>query len=96
MSDEPVSQDDVSKDELTQALAYALWRNWHLRMKARRLDDARLWAGAVAGHLERCGWRVVRRPERAAHRTPDGPQPSAGPVSMGRSGSADQSSSESS
>lgn len=65
-----MSSEPVPDDELIQAIAYALWRNYHLRMKQRRLDDAGLWAGAVAEHLRRCGWTVVRPAPRDGHRTP--------------------------
>lgn len=61
----------VSGEELTQAIADALWRNWHLRMKRRSLDDAKLWEGAVTRHLRLCEWEVTQPPPKALHKSPD-------------------------
>lgn len=60
----------VDRQQLTEAIAHALWRNYHLRLKRQSLDDARLCADKVAEHLNRCGMIVLRDDPARLHSTP--------------------------
>jgi hypothetical protein len=61
---------EITKNELIEVIAFALWRSLDLRLRRRSLDDARLWARRVVEHLELCGIEWARRPPVPPHSTP--------------------------
>lgn len=61
----------VDDNRLTEIIAHALWRNYHLRMRHKRLDNARLLATEVTRHLHICRCIVVRPEPGKLHSTPE-------------------------
>jgi hypothetical protein len=64
---------DLDRTDLESMVAYALWRRPDLRPKKRSLDDARIWATVVVGHLELCGVRWSKPAPKPLHTTPEAP-----------------------
>ena len=61
---------DLTRHELIELIAFALWRQIDLRPRRRSLDDARLWAEKVVEQLERSGISWTRDAPPPPHRTP--------------------------
>ncbi|MDA1132965.1 MAG: hypothetical protein O2905_07050 [Proteobacteria bacterium] len=68
MDDEP--RLPLARADLEEMIAYALWRRLDLRPRKRSLDDTRIWARAVADHLELCGVTWSRSPPIRPHSMP--------------------------
>jgi hypothetical protein len=60
----------VTRDELVEIIAYAVWRSSHLRPRRRDLDEARLWAAEIVRQLELCRIEWSRRPPPPPPATP--------------------------
>lgn len=60
----------LSKDELIDLVAFALWHHRQLRPRHESLAELRLWARVVVEHLETAGVVWSRRPSPPPHRTP--------------------------
>ena len=61
----------VDEYDLTEAIAYALWRNHQARPRRKSLDETRHYARTVVAHLKLCGMSVVQRDPRPLHKTPE-------------------------
>ena len=59
----------ADKDDISDMIAYALWRNWKLRPAKRDLAATREWAKRVTAHLELCGVEWSRKPPNQPHGT---------------------------
>lgn len=59
----------LSRDELREIIAYALWRSLDLRPQKRSLDDARIWAKHIVDHLELCRVEWKKKPPLGPHST---------------------------
>ena len=54
----------MDREELTETIAFALWKRMDLRPKKRSLDDARRWAEQVVDHLDLCGVECRKLPPK--------------------------------
>lgn len=61
----------VDDHRLTEAIAYALWKNHQKRPRKKSLDETRFYAGFIVEHLRRCGMLVVRHSVANPHSTPE-------------------------
>ena len=61
---------EMDRHELTEVIAYALWKNHRMRPQKKSLDQSRIWAKAVVAHLELCRIEFKRLPPRPWHDTP--------------------------
>lgn len=61
----------VDDHRLTEAIAFALWKNHQLRPRRKSLDETRFYAGLVVDHLKRCGMVVLRNTQPNLHSTPE-------------------------
>jgi len=59
-----------AQEELVDIIAYALWRNAHLRPRKPTLDETRIWARAVVEHMACCGVECSTKPSAKLHHTP--------------------------
>ena len=58
---------DQLRDDVTDMIAYALWRHWKLRPSRRDLAATRQWAAYATDHLKLCGIEWIRRPPDKSH-----------------------------
>ena len=59
--------DNDLHDDITDMIAYALWRHWKLRPASRNLSETRRWARYATAHLELCGIEWTRKPPPKGH-----------------------------
>jgi hypothetical protein len=55
------------RNEVTDMIAYALWRHWKLRPPERDLSATRRWARCATDHLDLCGIEWTRKPPAKYH-----------------------------
>ncbi len=55
------------RDDVTDMIAYALWRHWKLRPPERDLSATRRWARYATAHLDLCGIEWIRKPPAKCH-----------------------------
>ncbi len=64
--DTDVRENDL-RDDITDMIAYALWRHWKLRPPKRNLSATRRWARYATAHLDLCGIEWTRKPPAKSH-----------------------------
>jgi hypothetical protein len=60
-------QNDDLRDDITDMIAYALWRHWKQRPPKRDLSATRRWAMYVTAHLDLCGIDWTQKPPDKCH-----------------------------
>ncbi len=61
------SRENDLRDDVTDMIAYALWRHWKLRPAKRDLSATRRWARYATAHLDLCGIEWTRKPPAKCH-----------------------------
>jgi hypothetical protein len=60
-------QGDALQDDVTDIIAYALWRHWKQRPPKRDLSATKRWARYVTAHLSLCGIEWRQKPPAKGH-----------------------------
>ena len=61
------NQGDLLRDDITDMIAYALWRHWKQRPPKRDLSATRRWARYATAHLDLCGIEWTQKPPADSH-----------------------------
>jgi hypothetical protein len=61
------SRKDDLRDDVTDMIAYALWRHWQQRPPKRDLSATRRWARYATAHLDLCGIEWTQKPPPDSH-----------------------------